>query len=190
MTAHELVVRTFQPAAFALGEGPPMPHSHFIYKVTSEDAAGRFALLEGTFAPRMLIPPHIHTREDEMSIVIHGRLGARVGDVEYELGPGGVLLKLRNIVHSLWNPTDQPTVVLEHIAPGAYVHFFEDVGALPGGWGNRPAMLELSAHYGESWVDTDWLPDVIRRHGLRVGAAPEPRIRAVAGEEGFERSTF
>jgi quercetin dioxygenase-like cupin family protein len=168
VATHQFAERSFQPTAFDLGEGRPMPNSHLIYKVTSEETAGRFALLEGTFAPRMLIPPHVHTREDEISIVIHGRLGARVGDVEYELGPGGVLLKPRNIVHSLWNPTDELTVVLEHISPGAYVHFFEDVGALPGGWGNRQAMLEVTARYGESWVETDWLPDVIRRHCLRV----------------------
>jgi len=146
-----------------------MPNSdHFIYKVASEDSAGRFALLQGGLAPRMLIPPHLHTREDEMTIVIRGRLGARVGDQEFELGPGGVLLKPRNIVHSMWNPTDEVSVLLEYISPGAYVRFFEQVGAMPGGWTPRPALTDLAASYGQHWVETDWLADVITRHSLRA----------------------
>lgn len=147
-----------------------MPNSdHFIYKVASEDSAGRFALLEGGLAPRMLIPPHIHTREDEMTIVIRGALGARVGDQEFELTAGAVLLKPRNIVHSMWNPTDEVSVLLEYISPGAYVRFFEEVGALPGGWtGDTRPITDLAASYGQRWVETEWLADVIRRHGLRA----------------------
>jgi quercetin dioxygenase-like cupin family protein len=169
VTVHEVAERTFQPAAFDLGEGKPMPNSdHFIYKVASEDSAGRFALLQGGLAPRMLIPPHIHTREDEMTIVIRGRLGARVGDQEFELGPGGVLLKPRNLVHAMWNPTDEPSVLLEYISPGAYVRFFEEETTLPGGWSNREAISKLAAGYGQRFVETEWLADVIRRHGLRA----------------------
>jgi len=170
VSINELAKRTFQPAGLGLGEGRPMPNSdHFIYKVASEDSAGRFALLEGGLAPRMLIPPHIHTREDEMTIVIRGRLGAWVGDQEFELGPGGMLLKPRDIVHSMWNPSDEPSVLFEYISPGAYVRFFEEVAALLGGWtGDRQAITDLAASYGQRWVETDWLADVIRRHGLRT----------------------
>ncbi len=169
MTTQEIDERTFQPAALELGEGEKMPNSdHFIYKVASEDSGGRFVLLEGGLPPRMLIPPHIHTREDEMAIVIRGRLGARVGDQEFELGPGGVLLKPRNVVHSLWNPTDEVSVVFEYISPGAYVRFFEQAGALPGGWSNRRELVDLAASYGQRYVETDWVADVIKRHRLRA----------------------
>ena len=169
MTTHELAERTFRPVALGLGEGRPMPNSdHFIYKVASEDSGGRFVLVEGGLPPRMLIPPHVHTREDEMTIVIRGRLGTRVGDQEFELGPGGVLLKPRNIVHSMWNPTDEASVLLEYISPGAYARFFEEAGALPGAWTNRPAVTELAARYGQRFVETEWLADVVKRHKLRA----------------------
>ena len=144
-------------------------YDHLIYKVASEDSAGRFALLQGGLPPRMLVRPHIHTREDEMTIVIHGRLGAWVGEQEFELGAGGVLLKPRNIVHAMWNPTDEPSVVLEYISPGAYVRFFEEVATLPNQWaGDRRALVELAARYGQRWVETEWLADVIRKYGLRA----------------------
>lgn len=103
-------------------DGRPMPNDdHFVYKVSGEDSQGRFALLQGGLGPRMLIPPHIHSREDEMTVVIRGRLGARVGNQEFDLGPGGVLLKPRDLVHSIWNPTDEPSLLLEYITPAGYV---------------------------------------------------------------------
>jgi quercetin dioxygenase-like cupin family protein len=170
MRIEEVAEQTFQPAALNLGEGRPMPnYDHFIYKVASEDSAGRFALLQGGLPPRVLIPPHIHTREDEMTIVIRGRLGAWVGDKEFELGPGGVVLKPRNIVHAMWNPTDEASVLLEYISPGAYVRFFEEVAALPGKWvGDRRVLSELAASYGQRWVETEWLAEVVKRYGLRA----------------------
>jgi quercetin dioxygenase-like cupin family protein len=156
--------------AFNQGEGKPMPNdTHFLYKVTNADADGRFALLQGGMAPRMLIPPHIHEREDEMTIVITGTLGARVGEEEFTLGPGGVLLKPRGIPHAMWNPTDQPQVLLEYITPGAYVAFFEEVAATGGFGAGREDLDAIAARYGQRWIrDTDWLPDVIVRYGLRA----------------------
>lgn len=155
--------------AFNLADGKPMPNdTHFLYKVTNEDADGRFALLQGGLAPRMLIPPHVHEREDEMTIVISGTLGARVGDEEYELRPGGVLLKPRGIPHAMWNPTDEPQVLLEYITPGAYVAFFEEAAA-GGGFGKSLEDGDaLAAKYGQHWIrDAEWLPSVVTRFGLR-----------------------
>jgi hypothetical protein len=69
----------------------------------------------------------------------------------------------------MWNPTDEPSVLFEYISPGSYVRFFEDEAALPGAWTGDPrALAELAAGYGQRWVETDWLADVIRRHGLRA----------------------
>jgi len=59
----------------------------------------------------------------------------------------------------------------------------------PGGWADRQ-VAQLPARYGQRWVETDWLPDVIRRQVVRVGVAPAPRIKVMVGEEGFEPSTF
>ena len=170
MASTEVDTFSLPAGALALGEGRAMPNDdHFIYKVSVEDSQGRFVLLQGGLAPRMLIPPHIHSLEDEMTIVIRGRLGARVGNHEHELGAGGVLLKPRNVVHAMWNPTDEPSVLLEYITPGAYVRFFEEAAAMPGGWASdRKALSELAARYGQRWVQTEWLSDVISRFKLRA----------------------
>ncbi|MGB8381653.1 MAG: hypothetical protein WCG47_10460 [Dermatophilaceae bacterium] len=40
-----------------------------------------------------------------------------------------MLFKPRGIVHALWNPTDEPVVVIEFISPAGFEHFFEEMGA-------------------------------------------------------------
>ena len=163
-------LETALPAvAYGVRDGIPMPNeSHFVYKVRPEETGGLYALVEGGLAPRMFIPPHIHTREDEISILIKGRLGVRIGDEEVELEAGGVALKPRGIPHAMWNPTDEPNLQLEFITPGGYVKFWEEVAMLKGGWQSSETAA-LAERYGQRWLwDEAWVPDLIRRHGLRA----------------------
>jgi uncharacterized cupin superfamily protein len=55
----------------------------------SADTGGALANVEHGFPPGSLVPPHIHTLEDEYSIVTAGEIGFRSGDREVVLGPGG-----------------------------------------------------------------------------------------------------
>ena len=48
-------------------------------------------------------PPHLHTREDEYSIVTEGEIGFRSGDREVVLGAGGYITKPRGELHAMWN---------------------------------------------------------------------------------------
>ncbi|MGN6170281.1 MAG: cupin domain-containing protein, partial [Solirubrobacteraceae bacterium] len=47
-----------------------------------------FALVEHPMSPRALAAPlHLHTREDEYSYVLEGRMGAQLGEEIVEAGP-------------------------------------------------------------------------------------------------------
>ena len=56
---------------------------------------GGISIVEHTFDPGVLIPPHRHTREDEISCVISGRIGFRSDGREVALGAGGYIVKPR-----------------------------------------------------------------------------------------------
>ena len=43
---------------------------------------GSISIVEHTFAPGSLVPPHRHTREDEISYVVSGEIGFRSDDRE------------------------------------------------------------------------------------------------------------
>src|SRR4051812_3482935 len=65
--------------------------------------------VEHPMAPRALAAPlHRHSREDEYSYVIEGRMGALLGDELLEAGPGDLVFKPRGEWHTFWNAGDEP----------------------------------------------------------------------------------
>jgi hypothetical protein len=53
------------------------------FMIDGQDSGGGFALVEHRLAPHVLAAPlHLHTREDEYSYVLEGKLGALLGDQE------------------------------------------------------------------------------------------------------------
>ena len=74
-----------------------------VFKLSGEDTGGALSVVEHPFEIGALVPPHLHTREDEYSIVLEGEIGFRSGDREVVLGPGGYITKPRNEMHAMWN---------------------------------------------------------------------------------------
>jgi mannose-6-phosphate isomerase-like protein (cupin superfamily) len=68
------------------------------------------------------VPPHLHTREDEYSIVTEGQIGFRSGDREVVLGPGGYITKPRGELHTMWNAGPEPARMIEVISPAGFEH--------------------------------------------------------------------
>src|SRR6266540_2577093 len=65
------------------------------FMIDGSDAAERFSL-EHPMSPRALAAPlHLHTREDEYTFVLQGRMGALLGDEVVEAGPGAAQRALR-----------------------------------------------------------------------------------------------
>ena len=60
-------------------------------------------------------PIHRHSREDEYSLVLEGRLGVFQDDEEVFAGPGELVLKPRGHWHTFWNAGPEPLRVLELI---------------------------------------------------------------------------
>jgi quercetin dioxygenase-like cupin family protein len=56
----------------------------FAYRLEEANTGGRLAVLEVTVPPQTLIKPHQHSKEDEFSLILSGRVGARVGAETYE----------------------------------------------------------------------------------------------------------
>ena len=67
------------------------------FLIDGAEAGQRFAFLEHPMSPRALAAPlHRHSREDEYSFVLEGRMGALLGDEVVEAGPGELVFKPRN----------------------------------------------------------------------------------------------
>jgi quercetin dioxygenase-like cupin family protein len=64
----------------------------------------------------VVIPDHSHEAE-QLMLVEQGRLWAKVGDEESEVGPGSLLIIPSNYVHAFRQLTDEDVVFYECFAP-------------------------------------------------------------------------
>jgi len=121
-------------------------------------------------SPRALAAPlHRHTREDEYSYVLEGRMGALLGDEVLVAGPGDLVFKPRNQWHTFWNAGDEPTRILEIISPAGFERFFEELVDMGGVLNAQPEQLaELCARYGLE-MQPDSVPGLLERFELRMG---------------------
>jgi len=133
----------------------------------SEETAGGFALVEHPIPPRTLVAPlHRHSREDEYSFVLEGRMGALLGDDVILAQAGELAFKPRNQWHTFWNPDDAPCRILEIISPGGFEHFFDELAAAMQRPDFEPAeMGALNARYGIEF-DPASVPRICAEHGL------------------------
>jgi mannose-6-phosphate isomerase-like protein (cupin superfamily) len=140
------------------------------FLIDGEDAAGRFSLVEHPMSPRALAAPlHLHTREDEYSFVLEGRMGALLGDDVVEAGPGDLVFKPRNQWHTFWNAGDEPCRILEIISPAGFERFFRELSDLGGAINADPAAMEaLNARYGFE-MQPETVPELLQRFGLQIG---------------------
>jgi quercetin dioxygenase-like cupin family protein len=143
------------------------------FMIDGEEAGGRFSLVEHPMSARALAAPlHRHTREDEYSYVLEGRVGALLGDDVLVGGPGDLIFKPRNQWHTFWNAGDEPARLLEIISPAGFERFFAELVDLGGVTNAEPQMLAgLCARY-ELEMDPDSVPDLVERFGLRFPGEP------------------
>jgi mannose-6-phosphate isomerase-like protein (cupin superfamily) len=129
-----------------------------------------FSLVEHPMSPRALAAPlHLHTREDEYSYVIEGRMGALLGDEVLEAGPGDLVFKPRDQWHTFWNAGDEPCRILEIIAPAGFEDFFAELDAMGGAIQAPPEQLAaLNERYG-LLMQPDTVPGLLERFGLQIG---------------------
>ena len=91
------------------------------FMIWTEESGGGFSLVEHPIPPKTLCAPlHKHSREDEYSFVLEGRLGALLGDEVVYGAPGDLVFKPRGQWHTFWNAGDEPARILEIISPAGF----------------------------------------------------------------------
>ena len=133
----------------------------------TEETGGGFSLVEHPMPPRHLAAPlHKHSREDEYSYVIQGRMGALLGDEVVYAEAGDLAFKPRDQWHTFWNAGDEPCRILEIISPGGFEHFFDELGELRASPDFAPEQMgPLGAKYGLEF-DPESVPRLCAEHGL------------------------
>jgi len=140
------------------------------FMVDGDESGGGFSLVEHPMSARALgAPMHRHTREDEYSYVIEGRIGALIGDHVMETGPGSLIFKPRQQWHTFWNAGDSPARILEIISPAGFERYFAELAALGGSRVASPRALKSLAERYSLEVDPPSIPVLLERFQLRIG---------------------
>jgi quercetin dioxygenase-like cupin family protein len=143
------------------------------FMVDGEKSGGGFSLVEHPMSARALgAPLHRHTREDEYSFIIEGRVGALLGE-EVLIGErGDFIFKPRNQWHTFWNASDEPARILEIISPAGFEQFFAELSDLGGVTNVDPQTLgSLSERYGLE-MNPESVPELLQRFELRFPGEP------------------
>lgn len=100
------------------------------FKIEGDQTRGAVSIVEHPVPPGAFALPHTHTREDEISYVLDGVIGAEIGGQELTVEAGEYLFKPRGVKHAFWNPSDRPALLIEVIAPAGLERFFRELGTL------------------------------------------------------------
>lgn len=142
----------------------------FRYGIGSAETDGKLSMLEVTIPPRTLVKPHMHTLEDEYTLILDGTVGARLGDETVEQIPtGSWLVKPRSVPHAMWNISDEPARILEVVMPGGIERYFEQIAPIlteqGPDWTTR--YYALAEEYGLEILD-DWSNELKARYGITL----------------------
>jgi quercetin dioxygenase-like cupin family protein len=148
-------------------DAPLIPGLTASTRLTPEET-GSISIVEHVFSPGALVPPHIHTLEDEISYVVSGDIGFRSNGKEVTLAAGGYIVKPRGELHSMWNAGSTPARMIEIISPAGFEKYFIELAeavAAARGMPDQDTMGSLAGRYGLSF-DLSEIPDLVARYGL------------------------
>jgi quercetin dioxygenase-like cupin family protein len=134
----------------------------------SSAETGSISIVEHVFSPGALVPPHIHTLEDEISYVVSGEIGFRSNGKEVSLTAGGYIVKPRGELHSMWNAGTSPARMIEIISPAGFEKYFVELAEAVAAAGRVPdpsTMGAIAGRFGLSF-DMSEVPDLVARYGL------------------------
>jgi len=145
------------------------------FKVWGESTSGQLAIVEHPMEPGRLVPPHVHHDEDELSYVLEGTFGVRVGEETATVGPGTYVFKPRGVPHTFWNAGPAPARLIELVWPAGFERFFETLGEIARTAGGPEDFAARRAELGRKYhLDfvPDWIPELKAKYGLKLLGEP------------------
>ena len=148
-----------------------------VHKVRSPTTDGRMVVIEHTLPPeRLAAPLHRHSREDEISYVLAGQMGALLGDTVIQARAGSYVVKPRGEWHTYWNAGSTELRLMELIVPGGFEACIERLGEAMAAR-TSPAVSALERIGAEYGVEFDFhsVRDVCRQFGVSLTGWPATR---------------
>ena len=139
----ELITK-LNPGVVRAGEGD----SHNVFghtlnfKTSTEELGGGGLLWELISPPGTMVPPHVHTVEDEFIYVAEGELDVLIGDQKYTATAGDLVKMPKNIPHGIWQKGEKAARTLWVVVPAHKMEsLLSSLGNLPADQPPDPAQV-------------------------------------------------
>ena len=116
--------------------------------LSGSDTGGTLEFVELTANPGIGIPPHMHTREDEMFLVAEGQVEFIVAGKKVLLTSGATLFGSRNVPHGYMVVGDAPCRMYFTVTPATMESMFDEIAAI-----NPPDAEKIGAICGRYGIE-------------------------------------
>ncbi len=151
--------------------GAEVPFLGMRHVIDGPEFNSSVTVLEGTIRPGQLVPPHTHSREDELAYVKSGSLTYWVDGSSQVATKGCYVLKPRGLPHAFWNHTDEEAAVAEFHVPGGQASYYDQLGALFGDHelNQDERLTKVTALQNEFGITArpELIGSLITEHGFR-----------------------
>jgi mannose-6-phosphate isomerase-like protein (cupin superfamily) len=144
-----------------------------VHKVRSEITDGRMVVIEHSLPPcRLAAPLHRHSREDEISYVLAGQMGALLGDHVVWARAGSYVVKPRGQWHTYWNAGASDLRLMELLVPGGFEGCLERLAEAISTRDSDVGTVErIGAEHGVQF-DFASVPDICKHFGVTLAGWP------------------
>ncbi len=149
------------PGAVAAEQAKPftaLGHKQILVKLDRAATNNAASVVVMVDAPGFGPPSHVHTKEDEIFYVLHGRIRIWRGEETLVAAPGESVFMPRNVPHTYQNIGQTESRLLIVVTPGHLQAFFEEAGA---------RKLQVPR-------DMDEITKLCERYGITILGPPPP----------------
>lgn len=154
LKANSLPVKSVQPKIIKDTEGDVLNVIGDIqtHKLVGADTGNQIVEWVDNVEPGVGIPPHIHTKEDEIFRVVKGQIEIMVAGKTTILNEGDVAFAPKNIPHSWTVVGTEKAKMITSAFPAGIEHMFQELAKLPAGPPDFEKVTKICAQYGLSFV--------------------------------------
>ncbi|MGB3145710.1 MAG: cupin domain-containing protein [Maribacter sp.] len=122
------------------------------HKLIGKDTNGQIVEWVDNVEPGAGIPPHIHTKEDEIFRVIKGEVEIMVNGIAAILKEGDIVFAPKGISHSWKVVGTEKAKMITSAFPAGIEFMFQELAQLPEGPPNFDKVAEICGRQGISFV--------------------------------------
>jgi quercetin dioxygenase-like cupin family protein len=120
--------------------------------VSGDQSGGSVEVIVHTTPPGLGVPPHVHTREDEIFHVLEGEMEFTLNGRIVVRQVGTTLFAPRNVPHAFTARGTSPLRILLVVTPAHLQPMFVELSQLPPGPPDMRRVGEICGRYGIAFV--------------------------------------